>query len=57
MSVNHSTRHEELVPEYALGPLAGEELRELEAHLASGCAACEQRLALWQDEDLEEAAA
>ena len=34
----------ELCPGYALGALDGEELRELEAHLKSGCPVCEQQI-------------
>jgi anti-sigma-K factor RskA len=34
----------ELCPVYALGALDGEELRELEAHLKSGCPLCEQQI-------------
>jgi anti-sigma-K factor RskA len=34
----------ELCPVYALGALEGEELRELEAHLKSGCPLCEQQI-------------
>lgn len=56
MSAGHSTRHDELLPAYALGALDGEELRELEAHLAPGCGECERQLRLWQG-DLEELAA
>lgn len=56
MSTGHSTRHDELLPAYALGALDGEELRELEAHLAAGCAECDRQLRLWQG-DLEELAA
>jgi anti-sigma-K factor RskA len=56
MSVAHSPRHEELLPAYALDALDREELRELEAHLASGCAECRRHLELWQG-DLEELAA
>lgn len=56
MSTAHSTRHDELLPAYALGALDGEELRELEAHLAAGCAECDRQLKLWQG-DLEELAA
>jgi hypothetical protein len=36
----HSPRYDELLPAYALGALDGEELRELEAHLAAGCPIC-----------------
>ena len=56
MSAVHSTRHEELLPAYALGALDGEELRELETHLAAGCRECRAHLDLWQG-DLEELAA
>lgn len=56
MAVPHSTRHDEMLPAYALGALDGGELRELEEHLAAGCAECERQLALWQG-DLEELAA
>jgi anti-sigma-K factor RskA len=52
----HSPHHDELLPAYALGALDGDELRELEAHVASGCAECRRQLALWQG-DLEELAA
>jgi anti-sigma-K factor RskA len=52
----HTPRIEEFLPAYALGALEGEELRELEAHLAGGCAECDRQLALWQG-DLEELAA
>lgn len=55
MTAAHSTRHEELLPAYALGALDGAELRELEAHLAVGCAACRSQLDLFQG-DLEELA-
>ncbi len=34
----------ELAPDYALGLLEGEELGQFEAHLASGCEACELEL-------------
>jgi anti-sigma-K factor RskA len=56
MSADHSLRHEELLPAYALGALDGEDLREMEAHLATGCAECRRQLDLWQG-DLEELAA
>jgi anti-sigma-K factor RskA len=56
MAAPHSTRHEEMLPAYALGALDGGDLRELEEHLAAGCAECERQLALWQG-DLEELAA
>ncbi len=57
MSANHSARHDELIPAYVLGTLEGNELHELEAHLATGCDECGRRLALWRDGDLEELAA
>ncbi|MES1245003.1 MAG: anti-sigma factor [Acidobacteriota bacterium] len=56
MTPGHSTRHEELLPAYALGALDGGELRELEAHLAAGCEECRRLLDLWQG-DVEELAA
>lgn len=56
MSTTHSTRHDELIPAYAAGALDGDEQRELEAHLATGCAECDRQLALWQG-DVEELAA
>lgn len=56
MSDIHTPRIEELLPAYALGALEGEELRELEEHLAGGCEECDRQLALWQG-DLEELAA
>jgi len=56
MSAGHTTRHEELLPAYALGALDGAELRELEAHLAAGCDECRRQLDLWEG-DLEELAA
>jgi anti-sigma factor RsiW len=34
----------ELCPTYALGALDGEELREFEAHLKSGCPLCEKQV-------------
>ncbi|HEY6320505.1 MAG TPA: anti-sigma factor [Thermoanaerobaculia bacterium] len=40
----HSPRFDELLPAYALGALDGDELRELAAHLAAGCPACEGEL-------------
>jgi anti-sigma-K factor RskA len=52
MTADHDSRYDELLPAYALGALDGDELRELELHLAAGCAECERQLALWQ-EDLE----
>ena len=56
MSATHSARHNELIPAFATGVLEGNELRELEAHLATGCAECRRQLALWQG-DLEDLAA
>jgi anti-sigma-K factor RskA len=56
MSTLHTPRLEELLPAYALGALDGEELREMEEHLAGGCEECRRLLALWQG-DLEELAA
>lgn len=56
MSADHSTRHEELLPAYALGAVDGEDLREMESHLATGCAECRRQLDLWQG-DLEDLAA
>ena len=47
MNPAHSKRIEELLPSYALGALDGEELRELEAHLAAGCPECSRELDLW----------
>lgn len=56
MSTPHSTRLEELLPAYALGALDGDDLRELEEHLAGGCVECGRQLALWEG-DLENLAA
>ena len=56
MSAEHLPHHEELLPAYALGAVDGEDLREMEAHLATGCAECRRQLDLWQG-DLEELAA
>lgn len=55
MNPAHSTRHEEMLPAYALGALDGEDLRELEAHLEAGCPECRRQLDLWS-RDLEELA-
>ena len=55
MNADHSIRHEELLPAYALGAVDGEDLREMESHLATGCAECRRQLDLWQG-DLEELA-
>lgn len=52
MATPHSERIEEFLPAYALGALDGEDLRELEEHLASGCPECRRQLDLWQ-RDLE----
>ncbi|HEY0557818.1 MAG TPA: anti-sigma factor [Thermoanaerobaculia bacterium] len=56
MSIPHTPRLEELLPAYALGALDGDELREMEEHLAGGCEECRRQLPLWQG-DLEELAA
>src|SRR5258708_28385236 len=59
MTPADSPRFDELLPAYALGALDGDELRELAAHLAAGCPACEselRRLAA-EVEDLAAAAA
>ncbi len=56
MTPGHSTRHQELLPAYALGALDGEDLRDLETHLATGCEVCRRELDLWQG-DLEQLAA
>jgi anti-sigma-K factor RskA len=48
----HSTRFEDLLPAHALGALDGDDLRELEEHLAGGCAECRRQLDLW-NRDLE----
>jgi|HubBroStandDraft_3_1064219.scaffolds.fasta_scaffold02857_1 anti-sigma-K factor RskA len=52
----HSTRYEDLLPAFALDAAEGEELHELEEHLAAGCVDCQRLLALWQ-RDLEDLAA
>jgi hypothetical protein len=44
MTSDHSARFDDLLPAYALGALDGEELRELQAHLAAGCPACDAEL-------------
>ncbi|HEX3552713.1 MAG TPA: anti-sigma factor [Thermoanaerobaculia bacterium] len=46
----HSARFEELLPAHALGALDGDDLRELEEHLAAGCAECRRQLDLWHRE-------
>ena len=56
MSTPHTPALEELLPAYALGALDGEDLRELEEHLAGGCDECRRQLTLWQG-DLEALAA
>jgi anti-sigma-K factor RskA len=56
MSTPHTHRLEELLPAYALDALDGDDLHELETHLAGGCDDCRRQLALWQG-DLEELAA
>lgn len=53
---DHSARHDELLPAYALGALDGDERREIEEHIAAGCSECRRQLPLWQG-DLEELAA
>ncbi len=49
MTAAHDRRFEELLPAHALGAVDGDELRELEAHLA-GCATCRDLLVSWQRE-------
>ncbi|HYG61162.1 MAG TPA: anti-sigma factor [Thermoanaerobaculia bacterium] len=56
MSAGHTPRFEEMLPAYALGALEGDELHELEAHLATGCDECRRQLRMWEA-DLEEIAA
>ena len=59
MTSAHASHFDDLLPAYALGALDGDELRELAAHLATGCPTCEgelRRLAA-ELEDLAEAAA
>jgi anti-sigma-K factor RskA len=56
MSTLHTPRIEELLPAYALDALDGDDLLELEEHLAGDCDECRRQLALWQG-DLEELAA
>lgn len=50
----HSPHHEELLAAYVLDTLEGEDLREIEEHLA-GCDLCRRQLDLWRG-DLEELA-
>jgi len=52
----HQDRYEEWLPAYALGALDSDELRELEAHLGSGCERCAGLLRGWEG-DLEALAA
>lgn len=47
-ALTHSPRFEEMLPAYALGALDGEDLRELETHLAAGCPECQGLLRIWQ---------
>jgi anti-sigma-K factor RskA len=56
MTARHSPRLEDLLPAYSLGALDGDELRELEDHVAGGCAECRRLLARWTT-DLEDLAA
>jgi len=53
---NHSPEIAELLPLHALEALDGEDLRLLEAHLATGCTECQAQLALLQG-DVEALAA
>jgi anti-sigma-K factor RskA len=48
---DHSPRHDELLPAYALGALDSADLRELEEHM-EGCRECRRQLDLWE-RDLE----
>lgn len=52
----HDPSFDELLPSYALGALDGDELRQVEQHLADGCPECRRQLALL-DGDLEALAA
>jgi len=52
MSTPHSSRFDDLLPAYALGALDGEDLRELELHLAAGCDECRRQIQRWE-RDLE----
>lgn len=56
MNAEHTPHIEELLPAYALGALDGDDLRELAAHLETGCAECRRQLDLWE-RDLEALAA
>jgi anti-sigma-K factor RskA len=53
---DHSPHHEELLAGYILDSLDGDDLREMEEHLATGCEACRRQLDLWRG-DLEQVAA
>ena len=44
MTSAHASHFDDLLPAYALGALDGDELRELAAHLATGCPTCEGEL-------------
>lgn len=44
----HESRYEDRLAAYALGALEGEELRELEAHLDTGCSRCDAILAEYE---------
>ncbi|HVR09169.1 MAG TPA: anti-sigma factor [Thermoanaerobaculia bacterium] len=44
MTSDHSPRHDDLLPAYALGALDGEERRELQAHVEAGCPVCAAEL-------------
>ena len=52
MTNGHSPRLADLLPSFALGALDGEDLRELEVHLATGCPLCAAELRRLAD-DLE----
>ncbi|HVS00118.1 MAG TPA: anti-sigma factor, partial [Thermoanaerobaculia bacterium] len=52
MSPPHSSRFDDLLPAYAVGALDGEDLRELELHLAAGCDECRRQIQRWE-QDLE----
>jgi Anti-sigma-K factor rskA len=45
MAIPHSSRIVELLPAYALEALDGDELRQVEEHLAAGCPSCDAELA------------
>ncbi|MDX1642909.1 MAG: anti-sigma factor [Thermoanaerobaculia bacterium] len=44
----HRAQYLDLLPAYSIGALDGDELRQLEEHLAAGCEECERQLALWR---------